>query len=328
MTADQERQSRTDARPDARSDARSLAEALRAAVHVLARAGVPSPRADVDLLAAHLLGVGPGALQAASLRGDPAPEGLDALVAARAAGAPVQHLTGRAPFRRVDLVVGPGVFIPRPETELVAGAAIAECVALASARADVALADESRALSGHGPDRLTVVDLCAGSGTIAAALADELPPSVAIVAVEIDPVAAGFARRNLPPTVQLVIADATKAATLPDLDGQVDVVVSNPPYVPDHAVVADDATRDPQMAVFGGATGFEVPLAVARRARGLLRPGGLLVMEHHDEGQPGFVEALSAAGFADVIGHSDLAGRPRYVTARRGEPASASGLAD
>ncbi|MFV0458777.1 MAG: N5-glutamine methyltransferase family protein [Actinomycetales bacterium] len=272
----------------------SLADALRRGQALLADVS-PSPRADVELLAGHLLGLGPGQLRAAAIRGACAPAGLDDLVQARAAGVPVQHLTGQVTFRELELACGPGVFIPRPETELVAGEAISAAAALSAP---------------------IVVDLCAGSGAIAAAVAVEVSRA-RVWAVEIDPVAAGYARQNLPPHVTLVVADALSVGTLADLDGTVDVVVSNPPYVPDGAWVSPEAAHDPPIALFAGPDGWQMPLALAGRARRLLHPGGLLVLEHHDHGQPEIASGLQRLGYREVVAYEDLAGRPRYLTARR-----------
>lgn len=275
-----------------------LAGAIRRGAALLAEAGLDTPLADVRLLAAHVLDVGLGELDAAALRGAPAPPGLTELVARRAEGVPVQHLTGVAAFRRRDVRVGPGVFVPRPETELVAQAAI-------------------DAAAGSAPS--TVVELCAGSAAIACAVLDEVPHST-VVAVEIDRVAAGFAARNLTDLghrSRLVIGDATDPACLADLDSAVDVVVVNPPYVPDGAPVAAEVGYDPSLAVYGGPRGYELPLRLAARAIALLRPGGTFVMEHHDQGQDEILAALADLGFVDVRGHRDLTGRPRFVVARR-----------
>lgn len=274
----------------------------------LAAAGSLSPRADAELLAAHLLGLNPGALRAAAVRGAAAPAGLEELVAARAAGTPVQHLTGRAGFHTLDLLVGPGVFVPRPETELVAGAAIEAAAQTVAAR-----------LAGGGREPVLVVDLCTGSGAIAAAIAHELP-GVNVVAVESDCRAAEYARRNLAGRARLEIGDATDRGLLADLDSLVDVVVSNPPYIPDGATVSPEVAADPAIALYGGPRGWELPLRIAERAHGLLRPGGVLVLEHHDEGQPELMAAVTGLGFGQVTGHRDLAGRPRYLVARMSRP--------
>ncbi len=286
---------------------RQLEPALQAAAERLTQAGVPSPRADAELLAAHLLRMGRGELVAAAIRGACAPEGLDELIDERCRRVPLQHLTGTVCFRGIDLEVGPGVFIPRPETEDVAGAAIAAAHLLAAG-----LPDGRPAL---------VVDLCSGSGAIAAAVAREIPGS-RVHAVEVDASAHAWAQRNLAGTgVSLHLGDATTA--LPELagiEGTVDVVVANPPYIPDGMVPADPevAEHDPPVALYGrSADGLAVPLAVAARAHVLLRAGGRLVMEHAEGQQPAVMRALERSGWGQVQGHPDLAGRNRYVVAVR-----------
>jgi release factor glutamine methyltransferase len=297
---------------------RSLGDALRAAETVLARAGVPSPRVDAELLAAHLMSVATGVdvnrgeVQAAAVLGREVPDGLDELVARRAAREPLQHLTGRAPFRGLDLVVGPGVFVPRPETEQVADAAIVEACVVA-ARAGSVL----------------VVDLCTGSGAIALAVAREVPAAV-VHAVELDAAAYRWAERNAAasgPGVRLVRGDARTA--LGELDGTVDVVVSNPPYVPPGAVPVDPevARYDPAVALYGlGEDGLEVPRGIVAAAARLLRPGGLLVMEHAEVQADAARDVVSSTGaFEDVRTSTDLTGRARMVLARRGPGTDARG---
>ena len=277
-----------------------LSGALRAAAGVLADAGVPSPRVDAELLAAHLLGTGRGGVALAALRGDPAPDGLAALVARRAARVPLQHLTGTAPFRGLALAVGPGVFVPRPETETTAGIAV---------RAALAVGERH----GRAP---VVVDLCAGSGAIAAVVAAEVPGAV-VHAVELERDAWTWARRNLAGTsVVLHLADAADA--LPELDGCVDVVVSNPPYVPPGAVPreVEVAEHDPPSALWGGGVdGLDVPRAVVASALRLLRAGGTVVVEHAEVQQDALLDVLGGPAWSDARGHLDLAGRPRCVSA-------------
>ena len=293
-----------------------LARALRQATGLLTGAGLPSPRADATLLAAHLLGLTPGQVQAAALAGRPAPDGYDALVARRAAGEPVQHITGVAGFGRVDVQVGPGVFVPRPETELLVETVLD---ALTGAAAAPACGDPA---DGGPTDTAEpqVVDLCTGSGAIALAVQDALPRA-RVHAVELDPAAHAWAARNLTGLRgHLVLGDATDTGPnrpLAHLDGRVDVVVANPPYVPDGDRLGDAAGHDPRLALDGGPDGTAVPLAVAARAALLLRPGGLLVMEHDERRQPALLAALAAAGWSHPRGHHDLAGRPRYLTAHR-----------
>ncbi|MFP5346397.1 MAG: peptide chain release factor N(5)-glutamine methyltransferase [Actinomycetes bacterium] len=282
----------------------TLAEALRDAEAALAAAGVPTPRADAETLFAHLLGCGRGELAAAVLRGAPAPAGAEDLVAERARRVPLQHLTGRAPFRRLELDVGPGVFVPRPETEVVAGAAVEAAQAVVR--------------DGASP---VVVDLCTGSGAIAAAVADEVPRAV-VLAVELDPLAHAWAERNLarlvPGHVELRLGDA--ATAFGELDGSVDVVVSNPPYIPEGMAPLDPEVRDhdPTVALYGGgADGLAVPRLVIGAAARLLRPGGIVVLEHAETQQERLVSELEDGPWTGVVGHRDLTGRPRYVCAQR-----------
>ena len=294
---------------------RPLAEALRAAELLLAGAGVPSPRVDAELLAAHLMGietgtaVSRGQVQAAAFLGRPAPHGLGELVVRRAAREPLQHLTGRAPFRGLELAVGPGVFVPRPETEQVAEAAITEARAVA-ARAGSVL----------------VADLCTGSGAIALALAHEVSAAV-VHAVELDRTAHEWAARNVARSgleVRLVRGDARTA--LVALDGTLDVVVSNPPYVPAGAVPVDPevAQHDPAVALYGlGHDGLEVPRGIAAAAVRLLRPGGLFVMEHAEVQADAARDLVRSTGaFDDIRTCADLTGRARMVVARRNRVAN------
>ena len=238
----------------------------------------------------------------AMVLGSPEPEGYDRLVAERATRVPLQHLTGVAHFRRLTLAVGPGVFVPRPETEVTAGLAI-------------------DAASRSGPDAV-VVDLCTGSGAIALAVKDEVP-SARVLAVELSDLAHGWAvanRDRLGLDVDVRIGDATTA--FPELEGDVDVVVSNPPYIPTDAVPVDPEVRDhdPHVALYGGsADGLAVPRAVAARAARLLREGGVLVIEHADTQGTSLPAALRRTGsWVDVVDHDDLTGRPRTTVAVRG----------
>jgi release factor glutamine methyltransferase len=286
----------------------SIAVLMRDARVRLATAGVPSPVTDAELLAAYVFGLSRGELAGAVVRGDDAdPERalrFRELVAERAGRVPLQHLIGTAPFRTVELAVGPGVFVPRPETEVVAGLAIEEAQRL---------------------ERPPVVDLCTGSGAIAIALAVEVP-AARVVAVEHDPLALAWARRNvdaLAPAVDLRAGDAVgaDAAVAADLADAVDVVVSNPPYIPDGARPVDHevAEHDPPIALYGGGTdGLDVPRGVVAAAAGLLRPGGLLVMEHGDAQGASAQRLVGGPAWHDVRTAEDLTGRPRALLARRG----------
>jgi release factor glutamine methyltransferase len=284
----------------------ALGPALRDAERVLADAGVPSPRVDAELLAAHLLGVTRGELGVAVVLGRPAPEGLEDLVRRRATRVPLQHLTGSASFRGLDLAVGPGVFVPRPETEQVAQVAV-DAAAQAVARTGSAL----------------VVDLCTGSGAIALAVAHEVP-AARVHAVELDAQAHAWAARNFasaPAGTRVALLRGDARTALGELDGTVDVVVSNPPYVPPGAVPVDPevAEHDPAVALYGlGPDGLEVPRGVVRAAARLLRPGGLLVMEHAEVQAQAAREVVDFTGaFGPARTQADLTGRPRMVVARR-----------
>jgi len=275
---------------------------------LLADAGLPSPRPDAESLAASVLGVPRSAL-AVRVALDGTVDAADVtrlrhLARRRAARTPLQHLTGHAAFRRVALRVGPGVFVPRPETEVVAGVAISEAGRVAA--------------SGRAP---LVVDLGTGSGAIAAAVADEVPTAV-VHAVERSERALDWARVNLAGTpVHLHAGDLTAVPAA--LDGQVDVVVSNPPYIPDDAVPRDPEVRDfdpPEALYGGGADGLALMRQVVAAAARLLRPAGLLVVEHGETQGPGVRALLEGPGWSDVGTGVDLTGRPRYTTARRADP--------
>lgn len=293
---------------DQRLDGADLGTALRAAIRVLRAAGVPSPQPDALALAAHLLDVAPGEARRRAIVGAVAPVGYGALVARRAARVPLQHLTGRAPFRGLDLHVGPGVFVPRPETEVLVGAAIAEVTRLAL----VGTARHPR-----------IVDLCTGSGAIALAVAHEIP-CARVWAVELSRDAFGYAQRNVAETgldVTLLAGDATApVAALDALDGSIDVVTCNPPYIPVGAIPRDPEVRDydPPLALYGGSDdGLAIPERLARRAWRLLRPGGLLLMEHADAQGETLPAQLADDGWQEVRDAPDLAGRPRVASARR-----------
>ena len=280
-----------------------LADALRHAATTLGDAGVPDPAVDAELLIGHVLGLGRGGVQAATIRGDVLTEedetALAGLVARRAAREPLQHLTGTAPFRHLELAVGPGVFVPRPETEIVAQFAI-----------DALLAAASPAPIG--------VDLCTGSGAIALALATEVPHAQ-VHAVELSPEAHAWAVRNTAGQENLSLVLGDLADALADLDGTVDVVISNPPYVPDDAIPRDPEVRlhDPALALYGGQDGLDVVRAISRRAWALLHPGGTLVLEHAEVQGAAIRELLAQDGWRAAATHRDLTHRDRATTALR-----------
>ncbi|WP_248759981.1 peptide chain release factor N(5)-glutamine methyltransferase [Pseudarthrobacter sp. SSS035] len=274
----------------------SLAAAVSEATVILRDAGVPSPRVDAELLADHLLGVGLGRLRAMMLGDTPAPVGYAELVAERAQRIPLQHITGVAHFRYLELAVGPGVFIPRPETESVVQLVIDHVKGMAHPR---------------------IVDLGTGSGAIAGSIAHEVP-GAEVHAVEYSPFAHAWAARNLAPLgVKLVLGDLRDA--LPELNGTFDVVISNPPYIPAEAIPNEPevSLHDPPEALYGGgADGMELPTAAAASAARLLVPGGYFVMEHA-EVQAGWIAGMMqrTGAWRDITTHLDLNGKERATSA-------------
>ncbi|GAA1398204.1 peptide chain release factor N(5)-glutamine methyltransferase [Luteococcus peritonei] len=278
----------------------TASQALAAATRTLAAAGTASPAAEARTLLAHVAGIEPNQLFRLSALDEEQAARLDELVARRAEGIPVQHLTGEAFFRTVRLEVGPGVFVPRPETEVMTGWALEH---LAGQQAPV------------------VVELCAGSGAISKAIAAEHPGAVQY-AVELDETAFDWARRNLAGTgVDLRQGDMAEAFA--ELDGRVDLVIANPPYIPLEAwesVATDVRDHDPALALWSGDDGLDATRVVARVAARLLRPGGLVCSEHAEVQEQSAVEVfVEQGGFEQVQDHTDLAGRPRFVSARRWE---------
>jgi release factor glutamine methyltransferase len=292
-----------------------LKDALARTQQRLAAAGVPSPSADAHLLAAHALGIQRRDLARRVVLGYQLNAAevarLDDLVSQRADRVPLQHLTGTAGFRRLELAVGPGVFVPRAETELTAGLAIEAAGRFADA----------------GLEPL-VVDLCTGSGAIALAVADEVAKA-RVVAVELDPDAVIWAARNvaglgLGDRVDLRTGDAIRADAhiLADLAGVVDVVVANPPYIPPDAEPTEPEVRDhdPALALYGGGDdGLATARGVISAAERLLRPGGVFVMEHGDLQGGATLALLNDSRWSEVATQRDLAGRDRALIARRSQ---------
>lgn len=290
--------------PERTPDLRSL---VAGAARLLAEAGVSSPQHDARALAAHAL----GRPRLDVLGGVELPSGFGEAYAGyverRRQREPLQHILGHTTFRHLTLTVGPGVFVPRPETEVVAQAAIDEAVRLAAA--------------GREP---LVVDLCCGAGGIALSV-DVEAPSSRVVAVDLSPEAVGLTRRNNGDvgggTMRIEQGDVRHADLLEDLNGAVDVVVANPPYIPPDAVPVEVEVRDhdPDLALYGGGVdGLDVPRAVIAAAARLLRPGGLFVMEHADSQGPGVRAAARVRGeFEQERTIPDLTGRARALVARR-----------
>ncbi|NLU76815.1 peptide chain release factor N(5)-glutamine methyltransferase [Micromonospora sp. HNM0581] len=288
---------------------------IAGASRTLAAAGVTSARVEAELLAAHVLGIPRGRLALVDGFTDEQLDGYRRLVERRSRREPLQHLTGTAAFRHLELAVGPGVFVPRPETELLAGWGV----------------DQARQVARTGGERAggrvepLVVDLCSGSGAVALSVAAEVPQA-RVVAVERSPEALSWLRRNAAirvaagdRQVEVVAADVTDPKLLDGLVGRVDVLLCNPPYVPlVVAVPPEVADHDPAEAVFGGADGLDVIRRVIDRAGFLLSPGGVLGIEH-DDSQGTVLPALLAADgrYAGIVDNRDLADRPRFVTASR-----------
>jgi release factor glutamine methyltransferase len=280
--------------------------AILEAQRVLTGAGVDSPRVDAELIAAHVLGVDRGRLPMVPLVDPPVVDAIARLVAQRAGHVPLQHLTGWAAMGPITVGVGPGVFVPRPETELLLEWGLTRL-------RDV-------------PDPV-VVDLCTGSGALALAVAAARPDAT-VHAVECDAVALAWARQNAEVRAQagdtpirLYAGDVTDPDLFADLDGTVHLVLCNPPYVPEGTAVPPEvADHDPAVAVFAGPDGLSVIRHVVALAARLLTAGGWVAIEHDESHQDAVLDLLRARRvLTEVTGQRDLADRPRFVTARRGQ---------
>ncbi|WP_060998860.1 peptide chain release factor N(5)-glutamine methyltransferase [Mycolicibacterium mucogenicum] len=273
-----------------------IRQAITEAASQLAAAGIDSARVDAEYLAAHAAGVD----RARVMFTEPDPAfypRFRELVERRARRIPLQHLVGTAAFGPVEVHVGPGVFIPRPETE-----ALLEW-----------------AMNQPLPPRPVIVDLCTGSGALALALAHTWPQAH-VVAVEKSPEALVYARRNCAGSaVEVLEADVTVPSLLSDRTGTVDLLVSNPPYIPDGADLDPEVIdHDPAAALFAGPDGMAVIVPIIALAARLLRPGGKVGIEHDDTTADQVVAALDRDGtFGDITARRDLTGRPRFVTATR-----------
>ena len=274
-----------------------LRRAIEFAAALLAEAGIDSARWDAEQLAAHVAGTERGRLTLIESIDDEFFVRYHDVVAARSRRVPLQHLTGTAAFGPVVLHVGPGVFIPRPETEAILEWATAQRLAAAP----------------------VIVDLCTGSGALAVTLARHWP-GARVIGIDDSDMAMDYARRNIGGTAaELVCADVTAPGLLPELDRRVDLVVANPPYVPDGVPLDPEvAQHDPPHAVFGGPDGMAVIDAVVGLAGRWLSPGGLFAVEHDDTTSSRTVELIEGTGlFEDIQARRDLTGRARFVTARR-----------
>lgn len=282
-----------------------LHAAMRIAAAKLAVAGVPTPRVDAEVLAAHVLGVERWRLALSADLDAAQTARFEELVNERVRRVPLQHLTGVAHFRRLELAVGPGVFVPRPETEVLVDWAL-------------------RKLSASPVSLPVVVDVCAGSGAIALSIVHEWRSST-VHAVEASDHAIAWLRRNAEhqqqlgdPAITVHHADAFAAATLAELDGTVDLVISNPPYIPAGSTVEPEAgDHDPELALWSGADGLDAVRMLIPRAAALLRPDGWLGFEHGEQHTSAVANLLRAQGWREISSMPDLTRRPRFTTAQR-----------
>ncbi|SER65960.1 release factor glutamine methyltransferase [Propionibacterium cyclohexanicum] len=277
---------------------------LRRGIALLAQAGLVTPRADARLLLAHAAGMEPAGLATTAVLDEQVENRYRELLVRRVAGEPVQYLTGRAYFRKISVEVGPGVFIPRPETELVVQFALHRLITM-------------RAQTGPSP---VVVDMGTGSGVIAASIVAEYPGTPVVHAVDVSAQALSWARRNLAGTGVRVV-EGRMGQALPELDGLVDLVVSNPPYLPSGSapdLPNDVVSHDPEEALFSGADGMDAIRELVPNAARLLKTGGALVVEHDDSQGELIVQLLRGSGLFDLVDdHPDMSGRPRFVSATR-----------
>jgi release factor glutamine methyltransferase len=282
-----------------------LLDEIAVAAARLAEAGVESPRTDAELIAAHVHGVGRGELP--MVPDDSFDPRFWDQVARRAAREPLQHITGLAYFRYLDLEVGPGVFVPRQETEVMTGWAIERLTEM-----DVA--------------EPVVADLGTGSGAIALAIAQEVPRA-RVHAVEADPLAGQWTERNIarcaaaaPHTAgRVTLHRGDFGSALGELDAMVDLVISNPPYIPAGAWVPPEVGEyDPATALWGGADGLDAIRRIEAVASRLLRRRGLLAVEHGaPQGSAVYWVFAEERGWRETRNHQDLSGRDRFVTAAR-----------
>ena len=281
-----------------------LSQVISKMAELFSQAGIESNQADAEILLSHILRMSRGELQAKAVAGEELPEELSALVeelsSRRAGREPLQHLTGWAAFRSLELSVGPGVFVPRFETEVLVSHAI----------------DAIKQVDAQSPK---VVDLATGSGAIALSIAVEVP-NAEVHAVELSEEALHYTRQNFEKySAHSDLRQGDLKDAFEDLEGLVDVVVSNPPYIPDEMVPIYPEVNlfDPKLALYGGADGLNIVKDVEKTATRLLKPGGRLFIEHADSQGEAVRAILLATGWQEVVTHQDLAGRDRLVSAVR-----------
>ncbi|MCL2784486.1 MAG: peptide chain release factor N(5)-glutamine methyltransferase [Propionibacteriaceae bacterium] len=273
----------------------SASQAIIGATAQLKKAGIASPKAEARSLVCFALNLEPTQLLLAETLSPTDIHRLDEMIAERIGGTPLQYVTGEAFFRKTSVRVGPGVFIPRPETEVLAGWAIDQ-VRLGYTR---------------------VVELCAGTGAISLAIAQESHPSIQW-AVESSETAYSYLLENLIGT-SIIPVQADMATALPELDGTVDLVVVNPPYLPESSAkdLPSDVLAEPAAALFSGEDGMDAMKTVLRTARRLLRPKGELGVEHGDDQELKVQRLFARARFEEITSWPDLSSRPRFITARK-----------
>ena len=281
-----------------------LSQVISKMAELFSKAGIESNQADAEILLSHILGISRGELLTKAFSGEELPEELvavvDELTSRRASREPLQHLTGWAAFRSLELSVGPGVFVPRFETEVLVSHAI----------------DAIRQVDAQSPK---VVDLATGSGAIALSIAVEVP-NAEVHAVELSEEALHYTRRNFEKySAHSDLRQGDLKDAFEDLAGLVDVVVSNPPYIPDEMVPIYPEVNlfDPKLALYGGADGLDIVKDVQKTATRLLKPGGRLFIEHADSQGEAVRAILLATGWQEVVTYQDLAGRDRLVSAVR-----------
>lgn len=295
----------------------ALNDLLTAATEQLHDAGVPDPTVDAEVLVAFALEVSRGRVQALTLTNsnidDDIAARIHSMLDRRAQREPLQHITGVAPFRHLELAVGPGVFVPRPETEQVTQLAIDELRRLHGERGST-----HRDSTAQNLEPLRVVDLCTGSGAIAISIATELPHT-RVWAIEKSEPAYEWARRNRDAlnASNLTLQHGEVVDALPELNGTIDLVISNPPYIPNDMVPRDPEVQhfDPHLALYGGEDGLDVVRQVSVAARRLLKPGGMLVLEHGELQGDEIRELLSRDGWQRPETRQDLTDRDRATTA-------------
>ena len=285
----------------------SLATVLADITARLTRAGVTSPAVDAEFLLAHVVGMSRGEVLAKVHQGfeltDAQADDFEALVVRREAREPLQHLLGSAPFMSFQVRVGPGVFVPRPETESLAERAIQTASTMAV-----------------GDGGLRIMDLCSGSGVLAIALARAIPHAT-VEAVEVSVEALPYLAQNVSdfaPEV-LITHGSLESFAAGVAPSSLDLIVSNPPYVPDGETPNEPEVQDhdPRLALYGGEDGLDVIRIIAEAAPRALRPGGVVMLEHSNLQGAAVRDVLESHGFRTVSTEQDLVGRDRFTQGYR-----------